>query len=1059
MTIPASIAINLGALIAKSIVKIILNETKFGDFGGDLIGMLIEQGVPEKDCKPVAKLLEEISDVVVKRVKSGLGEEFSKLDGGEWSALIYAVALTLNEAQVTNEKLIECNLNAITYGAYLKQTGSKQLQLAQLNEASSTLFPKLLNEIASEITEILPSLPNFSTSFARTVLQEHETLITLVTSLGDRDDLISKSFESEYRKIVRDNLDKLDLLGVRVVDEQQRKQRLSIAYIPLSVRSHQLSDQQFKQRSTTESTLIRQRDKITRNLAPAVVDEVLATGRRFVIRGDAGSGKTTLLQWIAVRTASQDLPQSLHFWNRLVPFFIRLRSCVTTGFPEPEKFPEQIARSMRGGCPTNWVRNLLRTGRAVVLIDGVDEMPKDRREQMRSDLAELMSAYPYAYYVVSSRPTAIRTESWPEWNEWVTKSEFNELVLQPMDMPQVDLLIEHWHAAVRDTSRDDQEQVLLEALPDQLKRLLRNRGREPLRKLATSPLLCAMICALHRERLHRLPSERVQLYEQCVEMLLTGRDEVRDLPSLKDYPALNHNQKLRLCQDFAYWLLQNDYSDVDRVLAANVFQRRADLMKLDEGTNGDSILSFYLDRTNLLREPVVGRIDFRHRTFQEYLAAQYAIEEGSLGVLVKHAADDSWRETIVLSAGIARKSEREDLLRKLVRASQHSRITNERRRKILTVALASLETATAIEFSDIVQQEVLDATASLIPPLNEEDARMIAKAGEPAVELLSVFEPTDNKTAAYCIYTLAGVGSENALSVIERITKGLQPLRESHLDLLAEMYGRAIDMIDNVNYHERVLRFTPVMSITAKQAKLVPYLERVKHLFVRLEFDAGKQDGERAFDCVELGWLSGIPPLESLTLEFTSRGYLSSRFQSVPVELTTEGDFTVSVKHLTIKTNFYGHYFSGEGTISRGYLVYGIAKIDESLLSRFVNVQKLTLHGAAKSDLVHLLSLKFASNLSDLIIYVTDYEKLELPDNLNLRSLMVVSLLDMFDCNSLATTGSIESITLIAGDLFNINRLTQIKSLKHLYTDSAIDSSELRAHGIQVTDLRTEIKS
>lgn len=44
-------------------------------------------------------------------------------------------------------------------------------------------------------------------------------------------------------------------------------------------------------------------------------------------------------------------------------------------------------------------------------------------------------------------------------------------------------------------------------------------------------------------------------------------------------------------------------------------------------------------RSGVLRRPAQDVLDFVHRTFQDYLAARYAVEEGHLGVLAGHAED------------------------------------------------------------------------------------------------------------------------------------------------------------------------------------------------------------------------------------------------------------------------------------------------------------------------------------------------------------------------------------------------------------------------------------
>ena len=79
----------------------------------------------------------------------------------------------------------------------------------------------------------------------------------------------------------------------------------------------------------------------------------------------------------------------------------------------------------------------------------------------------------------------------------------------------------HWYDAIRSAFPDAADQVGLDQMSAGLMTILRNRP--PVRSLATSPLLCAMICALHRERSEQLPQDRMELYRVALELLLERR--------------------------------------------------------------------------------------------------------------------------------------------------------------------------------------------------------------------------------------------------------------------------------------------------------------------------------------------------------------------------------------------------------------------------------------------------------------------------------------------------------------------------------------------------------
>ncbi|MCG3157504.1 MAG: hypothetical protein DKINENOH_04138 [bacterium] len=414
-----------------------------------------------------------------------------------------------------------------------------------------------------------------------------------------------------------------------------------------------------------------------------------------------------------------------------------------------------------GQMPFGWVHAQLTNGRAIILIDGVDELPSAQRGSMLECFQQLVNSYPYARYIVTSRPAAVKAESWPEWQEWTEKESFVETSLRPMSEVHIENFIDQWHEAFAKTVGDEEEVKALRQLAGNLKRQLRQRP--PLRRLADNPLLCAMICALHRERNENLPAERIELYRGCVEMLLSRRDEGRKVDLKSDYPALSDKQRLVLAQSFAYWLMKNCYSDVELGDADRHFEGKRAEMNLAGHVTGEGVRRWFVERASLLREPVAQRIDFTHRTFQEYLAAQAAIKENDIGVLLEHSRDDLWRETVILAAGEARPKERERLLKGLIAKADKLR-TERYRKQLYLLAVACLETC--VELAPEVRQLVLDKAAPLFPPQDDDDVKLMAAAGDPAVALLAHNPELWGSDAARCVKALAMIGSNSAMKAI-----------------------------------------------------------------------------------------------------------------------------------------------------------------------------------------------------------------------------------------------------------------------------------------------------
>lgn len=106
-----------------------------------------------------------------------------------------------------------------------------------------------------------------------------------------------------------------------------------------------------------------------------------------------------------------------------------------------------------------------------------------------------------------------------------------------------------------------------------------------------------------------------------------------------------------------------------------------------------------------------GRIDFVHRTVQEYLAAKQAADLGDMDLLVQNAHRDTWRETVVMAAGHANEPLRRELLTGIL-ARAHTE--KRRSRALKLVAVACLETLPSVP--DDLREALDRCLDDLIPP-------------------------------------------------------------------------------------------------------------------------------------------------------------------------------------------------------------------------------------------------------------------------------------------------------------------------------------------------------
>ncbi|MFE2589068.1 NACHT domain-containing protein [Streptomyces anthocyanicus] len=525
-----------------------------------------------------------------------------------------------------------------------------------------------------------------STFVARTLVEQTRGQAELIAKVDElisrvpRPDARDTAFERRYRSYVAEQHNRITIYGIDLRDSPDRWP-LEVAYLSLEATAEEERTAALPGEYTDPERTVR-----------LAAEDALRTRDRVLLRGDAGSGKTTLVQWLAV-TAARD--------GDRVPYVLPLRTLTRAGaLPSPAAFLTAV------GCPLTppegWAERVLNAGRGLVLVDGLDEIPAADRNRTRDWLLGLVRAFPGNRWLLTSRPTAVRPD-------WLAAEGFRELALTPMRQDDVATFVRRWHAAAE---APEFEVRLLDSL----------RTKRDLARLATNPLMCGLICALHRERRGYLPTGRKELYDAALTMLLARRDRERGMDAVE----LGEEAQLELLQRLAYALVLSGRTEMSVETAEGIVERALPSVASAAG-QGDAatVLRALVLRSGLLRRPDEGSLDFVHRTFQDYLGARYAVEEGHLDVIAGRAGDSQWEDVVRMAVAHARPGERAMLLRRLL-AEDLPRLT--------LLALACLEHATALD--PAVRAEVEARAGALIPPGSTEEAKALAEAGPLVLELL-----------------------------------------------------------------------------------------------------------------------------------------------------------------------------------------------------------------------------------------------------------------------------------------------------------------------------------
>ena len=375
---------------------------------------------------------------------------------------------------------------------------------------------------------------------------------------------------------------------------------------------------------------------------------------RSVILGDPGSGKSTLLRALALSWADKSLAK---LKGEPIPLLIELRLYAQ----DKDKgicndFLEYLHRG-NTACRLNQLElnELLKTGRAVALFDGVDEVFDSKlREAVVTDIHRFSNRYPAVQMVVTSRWLGYKSET-------LRQAEFAHYMLQDLNDEQIEDFLERWHALTFTKAQKEER----ERKQGRLQRAIEES--KAIRELAGNPLLLTMMAILNRNQ--ELPRDRARLYEEASKVLLYQWDvegKLYEQADLKHW-QIDVRDKQAMLRKVAHHMQANEQG-----LSGNVISRD-DL---------EEILTAYLKKQDVDRARPVARVmieqlrarnfilcylgadsyAFVHLTFLEYFCAsefvyqfekERMLEKEDLKALYgEYFLNEAWDEVLRLIAGM-----------------------------------------------------------------------------------------------------------------------------------------------------------------------------------------------------------------------------------------------------------------------------------------------------------------------------------------------------------------------------------------------------------------------
>lgn len=330
-----------------------------------------------------------------------------------------------------------------------------------------------------------------------------------------------------------------------------------------------------------------------------------------VVLGEPGMGKTTMLHYLVRRESLKP--------DGLLPIFVRLSEFCKTREPLETFLLAAVENRLPGPAMRQAAQSALQQGRALVLLDGLDEVRRDEYGAVAERIRAFIAAHQDCRTIVTSRKAGFQSQQAP----------YPLFEIDKLPLEEIRRFTSKWFGGATDLAK-------------------RIAGNPRLFELAQNPFLLSIICVIY-ENEQALPERRLELYKKCTVTLLTLYDE-KPVAKANSFTRL---LKERVLEDLAYHFFceQMDEFPYDPL----VEQIGRTLAAMHRSVNEEQVLQEIRENSGLLQQSDDRHL-FVHRTFFEYYTAvklRRDVQQGKLSVedaVWRRIAEPRWEEPIRLFA-------------------------------------------------------------------------------------------------------------------------------------------------------------------------------------------------------------------------------------------------------------------------------------------------------------------------------------------------------------------------------------------------------------------------
>ncbi|WP_300422051.1 MULTISPECIES: NACHT domain-containing protein [unclassified Nostoc] len=326
--------------------------------------------------------------------------------------------------------------------------------------------------------------------------------------------------------------------------------------------------------------------RITAKRVPGL--EAVEKYSKLMILGKPGAGKTTFLKYLAIQCIGGE------FQAERVPIFVTLKN-----FAEIANKPgllQYIREEARN--PISSIEDVLTYGKALVLLDGLDEVREEDSNRVLKEIREFSDRFPKNQFVMTCRIAA----------KEYTFEKFTEVEVADFDDGQIFNFTNNWFK-----DKAVKPEIFIKGLEEN------NR----IKQLAASPLLLTLLCLAFEES-GDFPANRSELYKEGLDALLKKWDAKRGIQRYQIYKKLSVQRKEDLLSKIALTTFeQSDYFFKQKAAEQYIIEY---IRNLPDANTDPEILQLESEvvlhsieaQHGLLVERAKGIYSFSHLTFHEY---------------------------------------------------------------------------------------------------------------------------------------------------------------------------------------------------------------------------------------------------------------------------------------------------------------------------------------------------------------------------------------------------------------------------------------------------------